>query len=67
MILIAVVGFGFVFGMPYLLDSSTCASSPPSVHIFYPHLVLLPLLFICIFIRSLHLSPNALSAKFFLL
>lgn len=32
MILIAVVGFGFVFGMPYLLDSSTC---PPSTFIIF--------------------------------
>lgn len=29
MILMAVVGFGFVVGMPYLLDSSTLFSTPP--------------------------------------
>ena len=28
MILIAVVGLGFVFGMPYLMDSSTFTFSP---------------------------------------
>lgn len=66
MILIAVVGFGFVFGMPYLLDSSTCAYSPPFVHIFYPHPAVLPLWFIYVFIYSPHPSPNALSAKAFL-
>lgn len=33
MILIGIVGFAFVIGMPYLMDNSTCTSHMPS-HIF---------------------------------
>lgn len=32
MILIAVVGLGFVVGMPYLMDSSMFATYPPASH-----------------------------------